>query len=91
MTQAARTLKFLLSKINQHADSQLSNVSFSMQIFVNIGSYMIYSDLESHKYVVTVNLELRTNSDPAHQATICSLFKLLQKQVLLPCCLQYVI
>ena len=49
MAQAARTFKFLLSKINQHIDSGLSNVSFSMQIFVNIGSNTIYSDLESHK------------------------------------------
>lgn len=49
MAQAARTFEFLLSKVNQHTDSQLSNISFSIQIFVNIGSNMIYSDLESHK------------------------------------------
>lgn len=91
MAQAARTFKFLLSKINQHTDSQLSNVSFSMHIFVNIGSNMLYPILEPHKLVVTVNLELSTNPGPAHQATICSLFKLLQKQMFLPWCLQYVI
>lgn len=49
LAKAARTFRFLLSKINQRTYYGLSNVIFSIKIFVNIGSYMIHSGLEYHK------------------------------------------